>query len=65
MHKHRIILKNFDLEDGENFIEKDIDLKKLAKKQEWNEGDEQVFKRIIKELDIEEPPEELLQLLRE
>ncbi|MCC5906732.1 MAG: hypothetical protein JJU13_11015 [Balneolaceae bacterium] len=65
MHKHRIILKNFELEEGENLIEKDIDLKKLAKKQNWNGVDEQEFRRIINELDIKESQEELLWLLKE
>jgi len=46
-------------------IFEDVDLKRLAKEQSWRGFDEQKFKENIKELDIEEAPEELLALLKE
>jgi hypothetical protein len=43
----------------------DIDLKRLAKEQEWQGFNEVRFRKIIQELQIEETPEELLALLKE
>jgi|GEM_PF-1612457 len=46
-------------------IFEDIDLKRLANEQEWQGFDEEKFKQSIKELKVEESPEELLELLKE
>jgi len=46
-------------------IFEDLDLKRLVKEQSWKGFDEQKFRRNIKELNIEESPEELLALLKE
>ncbi|MEX0719051.1 MAG: hypothetical protein WD509_02725 [Candidatus Paceibacterota bacterium] len=43
----------------------DIDLNRLAKEQEWQGFDEGKFKQTIKELKVEESPEELLEMLKE
>jgi len=59
-------------EHGEQSVEEltlpifeDIDLKRLAKEQEWRGFNEEKFKRTIKEMKVEESPEELLELLKE
>lgn len=54
-----------DLEELTLPIVEDLDLKRLAKEQDWQGFDEQKFKKTIKELDVEESPEELLPLLKE
>lgn len=46
-------------------IFEEIDLKKLAKEQEWQGFDVGKFKQTIKELNIEESTEELLELLKD
>lgn len=43
----------------------DIDLKRLAREQEWQGFNEGKFKQTIKEMKVEESPEELLELLKE
>lgn len=46
-------------------IFEDIDLKRLAREQEWQGFNEGMFRETIKEMEIEETPEELLELLRD
>jgi hypothetical protein len=46
-------------------IFEDIDLKRLAKEQEWQGFNEGKFKQTIKEMRVEESTEELLELLKE
>ncbi|MDR9416565.1 MAG: hypothetical protein RI564_09785 [Gracilimonas sp.] len=46
-------------------IFEDIDLKRLAKEQEWQGFNEGKFKQSIKDMKVEESPEELLELLKE
>jgi len=46
-------------------IFEEIDLKRLAKEQGWQGFDEGKFKQTIKEMKVEESPEELLELLKE
>lgn len=43
----------------------DLDLKRLAKEQDWTGFDVKKFKRNIRELEVEESPEELLALLKD
>lgn len=57
--------------ENEQFIEEltlpifeEIDLKRLANEQEWKGFNESKFKQIIKEMRVEESPEELLELLK-
>ena len=42
----------------------DLDLKRLAREQSWQGFNERAFKRTIKDLEVEESPEELLALLK-
>lgn len=46
-------------------IFEDIDLKRLAKEQDWQGFKESKFRQAIKEMKVEESPEELLELLKE
>ncbi|WP_409029041.1 hypothetical protein [Gracilimonas sediminicola] len=46
-------------------IFEEIDLKRLAKEQEWQGFNEGKFKQSIKDMKVEESPEELLELLKE
>lgn len=46
-------------------IYENIDLKRLAKEQEWQGFNEAEFRETINEMKVEESPEELLELLRE
>jgi len=46
-------------------IFENIDLKRLAKEQDWQGFDEGKFKKTIKEMKVEETPEKLLELLKE
>jgi len=44
---------------------KDIDLKRLVKEQKWQGFNEGQFKQTIKDMEVEETPEELLEMLKE
>lgn len=57
--------KDYAAEELTLSIFEDIDLKRLAKEQEWQGFNEKKFKQTIKEIKVEESPEELLELLKE
>jgi DNA topoisomerase VI subunit A len=57
--------KDYSTEELTSPIFEDIDLKRLAKEQEWQGFDERKFKQAINGMKVEESPEELLELLKE